>query len=96
MSLSDLTAFFERLQTDAALQEKTRELFGADDREEALCRLAAGEGFDFTVEELRSEQAKPALAGLDDESLKEVVGGIGCDIPGGILFHPAGHPEPMG
>ena len=96
MSLNDLTAFFERLQTDAALQEKTRELFLADDREEALCRLASAEGFSFTVQELRSEQGKPALAALDDESLQEVVGGIGCDVPGGIVMHPAGNPEPMG
>lgn len=92
MSLSDLSAFFEKLQSDAALQEKTRALFGADDREEALCALAAEEGFTFTADELRSEQARPSVAALDDASLREVVGGIGCDVSGSV----GAHPEPMG
>jgi len=90
MSMSDLTAFFEKLQTDAALQEKTRALFGAEDREAALCRLAAAEGFTFTVEELRSEQAGSAVASLDDDSLRRVVGGLGCGLPG----YTAGQPAP--
>jgi predicted ribosomally synthesized peptide with nif11-like leader len=83
MSLDDLSAFFLKLQEDPALQEKVRGLMGAQDREAALCGLAAGEGFSFTVNELRSEQAKPSVAALDDETLKEVVGGnLGCDAPG--------------
>lgn len=95
MSVDDLTAFFERLQGDAALQEKVRALFGAEDRVAALCALAADEGFEFTAEELRSEQAKPSKAVLDDATLKEVVGGAGCGLPGFQSGAPSGS-IPMG
>jgi predicted ribosomally synthesized peptide with nif11-like leader len=81
MSLNDLSAFFEKLQDDPELQEKVRAVFGAEDREEALCSLAEAEGFTFTVEELRSEQAKPSVGALDDAALHEVVGGTGS-LPG--------------
>jgi predicted ribosomally synthesized peptide with nif11-like leader len=88
--MNDLSAFFEKLQNDPGLQEKTRALFGAEDREDALCSLAEAEGFTFTVEELRSEQAKPSVATLDDSTLKEVVGGAGCGLPGFLNSAPSG------
>ena len=83
MSLDDLTAFFTRLQEDPTLQDKARAVAGSDeDRAAALCNLAADEGFAITPEDLRSEQAAPAIAALDDESLKQVVGGLFCNAPG--------------
>lgn len=91
MSAKELSAFFERLQADPALQEKARAVAAAADREEALRALAAGEGFTFSVEELRTAQQAGALAELDDASLREVVGGA-CGIAGAI----AGQPIPMG
>jgi predicted ribosomally synthesized peptide with nif11-like leader len=98
MSREDLSAFFEKLQTDAELQEKARALFGAEDREGALCTLAADEGFTFTVEELRAEQAHPSVASLDDDTLKEVVGGF-CGVSGAVSGYSSGGSgsiEPMG
>jgi predicted ribosomally synthesized peptide with nif11-like leader len=95
MSYADLSAFFEKLQADAALQEKARALSGTDDAPAALCALAAAEGFTFTPEELSSEQAKPAFAALDDETLREVAGGAGCSVVG--FFSPQqGAGQPLG
>ena len=94
MSIDDMTAFFARLQEDPALQEKARAVSRSDEeRLDALCKLAADEGFSVTPEDLRSEQAKPAVAALDDETLQQVVGGgQGCTIPGSA----APHVTPMG
>jgi predicted ribosomally synthesized peptide with nif11-like leader len=92
VSRNDLTAFFERLQTDVALQEKARAVSDAADREEAFCRLASDEGFTFTVEELRAEQQARPQARLDDETLKGVAAGS-CTIGG--LYNPQPS-EPMG
>ena len=86
MSIDDMTAFFARLQEDPALQEKARAVSGEDvERIDAVCRLAAEQGLTVTPEDLRSEQAGPAVAALDDEALRQVVGGGGgCTIPGDI------------
>ena len=86
MSIDDMTAFFARLQEDPALQAKARAVSGPDEeRLAAVCGLAAEEGFTVTPEDLRSEQAKPAVAALDDETLQQVVGGgAGCTIPGDV------------
>ena len=86
MSIDDMTAFFARLQEDPALQEKARAVSGPDEeRLAAVCGLAADEGYAVTPEDLRSEQARPAVAALDDETLQQVVGGgAGCTIPGDI------------
>ena len=86
MSIDDMMAFFARLQEDPALQEKARAVSGPDEeRLDAVCELAAAEGFTVTPEDLRSEQAKPAVAALDDETLQQVVaGGAGCTIPGDV------------
>lgn len=92
MSIEDLTAFFARLHDDAALQEKARAVSGSDEeRLAAVCRLAADEGYTVTPEDLRSEQARPAAAALDDETLQEIVGGgAGCAIPGVTQAHQVG------
>jgi predicted ribosomally synthesized peptide with nif11-like leader len=86
MSIDDLTAFFARLQEDTALQDKARAVSGAEEeRLAAVCKLAAAEGFTVTPEDLRSEQAKPAAAALDDGVLQQIVGGgQGCTIPGAL------------
>ena len=83
MSIEDLTAFFGRLESDADLRDKA---FGLQDagaeRVDALCRLAKDSGFEVTPEDWQHEAAGPAIAALDDESLRKVVGGAGCDSPG--------------
>ena len=92
MSFDDLTAFFLKLQEDDGLQAKARAVTGsAGERAQGICDLAAAEGYSFTPDELAAEQAKPAVAALDDQTLKEVVGGS-CSIPGCLL----GDPQPMG
>ena len=84
MSIDDLTAFFAKLQEDPALQEKARAVSGSDDeRLSALCGIAAEAGYTVTTEDLRSEQAQPAVAALDEGVLQHIVGGAGgCTIPG--------------
>jgi predicted ribosomally synthesized peptide with nif11-like leader len=57
-----------------------------------LCALAAAEGFAFTTEELRAEQARSATSALDDASLDQVAGGICGDSPGVL----SGQINPMG
>jgi predicted ribosomally synthesized peptide with nif11-like leader len=76
--IDDLKAFFAELETDAALQEKARELQGSADAERVagLCGLAADAGFTVTPEDLSSAAAGSAAAELDDESLRAVVGGL--------------------
>ena len=83
MPIDDLKAFFAKLETDTALQEKARELQGSPDEERVagLCRLAADAGFTVTPEDWKSAAAGSAAAELDDESLRAVVGGI-CETSG--------------
>ena len=83
MPIDDLKAFFAKLETDTALQEKARELQGSPDEERVagLCRLAADAGFAVTPEDWKSAAAGSAAAELDDESLRAVVGGL-CDVVG--------------
>jgi predicted ribosomally synthesized peptide with nif11-like leader len=77
VSIDDLTAFFAQLQNDQALQDQARALQGApdDERLDGLCRLAGEHGFDVTPADWQHEAAGPAIAALDDESLRGVVGG---------------------
>jgi len=83
MPIDDLKAFFAKLETDTALQDKARALqIGAEDERLAgLCALAADAGFTVTPEDLQSAAAGSAAAELDDESLRAVVGGL-CSSPG--------------
>jgi predicted ribosomally synthesized peptide with nif11-like leader len=94
MSIEDLKTFFGKLESDPALQDKARALQGgaADERVAGLCALAAGEGLTVTPADLGDEAARPAVAALDDASLREVVGGVACDAVGslGISGRPLG------
>ena len=78
MSIEDLTAFFGRLESDEDLRDKAVELqdAGGAERVDALCRLAKEYGFEVTPEDWRHEAAGPAIAALEDESLRTVVGGV--------------------
>jgi hypothetical protein len=86
MSVEDLRTFFARLESDESLQEEARALdAGADEERLAgLCRLAAREGLEVTPEDWRHESVGPAVAALDDERLRDVVG-AGCDEGAGAL-----------
>lgn len=82
MSIEGLTAFFARLQEDPELQERAHAVSGpADEKLAALCALAAEAGLTVTPGDLRSAQADPATAALEDETLGKVVGG-GCSAVG--------------
>lgn len=86
MSIEDLSAFFTRLQEDEALREQAFGLqdAGGAERLDGLCRLAGEHGFDVTPEDWKHEAAGPAIAALDDESLRQVVGGEGYYDIGGV------------
>jgi len=78
MSIEDLTAFFGKLESDADLRDKAFGLqaAGGAERVDALCRLAKDSGFAVTPEDWQHEAAGPAIAALEDESLRGVVGGV--------------------
>ena len=78
MSIEDLSAFFSRLESDTALQEQAFALqdVAGPDRLEGLCRLAKEHGFEVTSEDWQHEAAGPAIAGLEDDALRTVVGGV--------------------
>jgi len=88
MPIDDLKAFFTKLETDAALQDRARALQGStdDERVAGLCALAADAGFTVTPEDWKSAAAGAAVAELDDESLRAVVGGI-CESSGFLVPH---------
>jgi predicted ribosomally synthesized peptide with nif11-like leader len=83
MSIEGLTAFFARLQEDTALRDQAAAFEGAGgaERLDGLCRLAREHGFEVTPEDWAHEAAGPAVAALDDESLRRVAGGV-CYSPG--------------
>jgi len=86
MSVDDLHAFFTKLESDESLRQEVIALDAAseEERPEALYALAAREGFDVTEDDWRHESVVPAVAGLEDEALRSVVGGVGCQ-PWGLL-----------
>ena len=79
MSIEDLTAFFAKLESDQALQDQALALQGArgEERLAGLTSLAAEHGFTVTAADWEHEAAGPAVAALEDEKLRDVVGG-GC------------------
>ena len=97
MSVEDLTAFLTRLQGDDALGEQAQAMQDAEGgaRIDGLCRLAQEHGFDVTPADWAHEAAGPAIASLDDESLRKVVGGS-CDSPGALGGGPQGDEPFMG
>jgi predicted ribosomally synthesized peptide with nif11-like leader len=84
MSIEDLTAFVSMLEGDDTLRERAFALHdaAAGDSIDGLCRLAGERGLDVTPDDWKHEAASSAIAALDDESLRRVVGGAGCDAPG--------------
>ena len=88
MPIDDLKAFFAKLQTDTALQDKARALQTSpdDERVAGLCRLAADAGFTVMADDWKSAAAGTAAAELDDQSLRAVVGGI-CESTGFFAPH---------
>ncbi len=97
MAIDDLSAFFARLQQDAALREQALALQDADDagRLDGLCRLAREHGFDVAPEDWQQAEAETAAASLDDEALRKVAGG-GCSAVGSLAFGPSAPLNPMG
>ena len=79
MSIEDLTAFFAKLESDQALQDQALALQGArgEERLAGLTSLAAEHGFTVGAADWEHEAAGPAVAALEDEKLRDVVGG-GC------------------
>ena len=92
MPIEDLTAFFARLESDETLRDAAIgiEAAAGAERLDALCRLARDNGFAVTPEDWQHEAAAPAIAALDDESLRTVVGGTACDAVGTALGGPHG------
>ena len=84
MSIEGLSEFFTRLQEDDALREQAFALEGVEgvERRDGLCRLAAEHGFDVTPADWEHEAVGPAVAAFEDDALRDVVGGLGCGIPG--------------
>ena len=82
MSAEDARMFFTRLETDEELQDRARAVQSGPEAEcvSGLIALAAELGLKVTPEDLAA--APPAAARPDDEALRPVVGGFGCDIPG--------------
>ncbi len=80
MSVDDLHAFFEKLESDESLRQEVIALDAASDEERlaALHVLAAREGFEITAEDWRHESVGSAVAALEDDELRSVVGGEGC------------------
>ena len=97
MSIEDLSAFLTKLQGDTALRDQALAMQDAEgaERADGLCRLAQEHGFDVTLEDWAHEAAGPAIASLDDESLRKVVGGS-CDSPGLLGGGPQGDEPFMG
>jgi predicted ribosomally synthesized peptide with nif11-like leader len=80
MSVDDLHAFFKKLEADESLRREVIALDARSDEErfQALQELAAREGLTVTEEDWRHESVAPAVAALEDETLRSVVGGAGC------------------
>lgn len=78
MSQENAQKFLATVQQDPALQDQIRNLDAAD-KGEAITQLAAGLGYDFTLEELQSALADRSSDALDDATLEQVVGGGAFD-----------------
>ena len=79
MSIEDLTAFFAKLESDEGMQDQALALQGArgEERLAGLTSLAAAHGLTVTAADWEHEAAGPAIAALEDETLRDVAGG-GC------------------
>ena len=86
MSVEDLHTFFNKLESDEALRQEVVALDATSDEERfaALHNLAAREGLEVTGEDWAHESVGPAVAALEDEELRGVVG-AGCGEQAGLL-----------
>lgn len=85
MSVEDLHAFFKKLESDEDLRQEVIALDADSDeaRFSALHALAARDGLEVTGEDWRHESVGPAVAALEDEELRSVVG-AGCGANEGL------------
>ncbi|MEW6359367.1 MAG: Nif11-like leader peptide family natural product precursor [Planctomycetota bacterium] len=82
MSVKNVTAFFEKLETDKALQAKVRALGEKRKKQDEatlaeLAKIAKAAGLGFTPAEY-AQARKKAAGELSEEQLKAVAGGQGC------------------
>ena len=91
MSIEDLTAFFAKLESDEAMQDQALALQGApgEERLAGLTSLAAAHGLTVTAADWVHEAAAPAIAALEDETLRDVAAGA-YGAQGGSLGAAAG------
>lgn len=75
MSRQAIDGFFQRIGQDENLEE-TYWTTVEDATRNAVVKLAAELGFDFTADELKKAM-EDQTAGLDEDSLDQVTGGIG-------------------
>jgi predicted ribosomally synthesized peptide with nif11-like leader len=80
MSVDDLHAFFEKLETDEILRQEVIALdaLADEERARAVHDIAAREGYTITAEDWQHESVSPAVESLSDEALRGVVAGDGC------------------
>ncbi|WP_413441827.1 Nif11-like leader peptide family RiPP precursor [Synechococcus sp. MIT S1220] len=81
MSLSELSAFIEKVQNDEELMTKVVDANKQENSAAYLVELGASEGFEFTVDNLLEEDPDfkddATSNELDDEELSLVAGGFG-------------------
>ena len=82
MSMESAAAFYERLQSDAALQENLK---AAGNRDQVEAYVKGELGYDFTQEEMQKVvfERNPEMT---DEELEAVVGGASNDMMWGITI----------
>ena len=82
MSIESAAAFYDRLQSDVALQGKLK---ATDDREQIEAYVRDELGYDFTKEEMQKVvfERNPEMT---DEDLEAVVGGLSDDMTYGIAI----------
>ncbi|MDD3654389.1 MAG: Nif11-like leader peptide family natural product precursor [Desulfotomaculaceae bacterium] len=83
MSEKEAYDFMKRCRDDKLLGEEIKNLLASGEREAALVRIAAREGFNITIEEIKTIAEKahretvPRSSELDEETLSQVSGGSG-------------------
>ncbi len=83
MSMESAAAFYERLQSDAALQENLK---AAGNRDQVEAYVKGELGYDFTKEEMQKVVFERNPEAMTDEELEAVVGGASDDMMWGITI----------
>ena len=76
MSKENVKKFIEELHRNVKLKERVGGLRLSHENLEELVSFAKEAGFDFTLEELKEENSKPAVEDLSIDELDQVVGGL--------------------